>query len=257
MDIQHLKSLKVLVIGDYCTDVFKYGTCERLSPEAPVPVFSYKYSTKTDGMAGNVVNNLKSFGVYVTLKTSCNEAIKERLIDIRSKQHLLRIDYEQKAEPIRFDSIENLQSYDAIIISDYNKGSIDNLLVQQILHNFQKPIFVDSKKNDLSIFENCIIKINESEFKNLTKTPKKCKLIVTIGEQGAKYEGVVYPAQKVQTFDVSGAGDSFIAGLCVQYLLNTNLELAIKFANTCASNVVTKTGTAAIVFNEVKDELCF
>ena len=44
--IQQLKSLNVLVIGDYCIDQFSYGSCLRLSPEAPVPVFDIKYTNK-------------------------------------------------------------------------------------------------------------------------------------------------------------------------------------------------------------------
>lgn len=257
MDIQLLKSFKILVIGDYCIDVFKYGTCERISPEAPVPVFSFKYLTKTDGMAGNVVNNIKALNVDASLHSSETQAVKERLIDLKSKQHIVRVDYEEKVESIRFDLIRNLDRYDCIVISDYNKGSIDEKLVKQIIKNFKNPIFVDSKKNDLSIFEGCIIKINESEYKNLKRLPKKCDLIVTLGENGAKYNGVLHSTEKVQVFDVSGAGDSFLAGLCVQYLLKKDLTLSIKFANICASNVVKKIGTAVIDFEEVKNELCF
>lgn len=257
MDIQHLKSLKILVIGDYCIDIFRYGTCERLSPEAPVPVFCFKHMVKTDGMAGNVVNNLASLNVQAKLETSSGDIIKERLIDLKSKQHLVRIDYEQKIESVKYELIKNLNSYDSIIISDYNKGAIDSLLIKQIIKNYNKPIFVDSKKNDLSIFENCIIKINESEYKNLKKLPKKYDLIITLGENGAKHNGIIYPTEKVQVFDVSGAGDSFISGLCVQYLLKKDLAIAIKFANLCASNVVKKIGTSVVGFEEVKDELCF
>lgn len=257
MDIQQLKSLKILVIGDYCVDIFKYGICERLSPEAPVPVFNFKHLTKNDGMAGNVVNNLKALKVNAILETSYSEIIKERLIDLKSKQHLVRIDYEQPIEPIKFESIRNLDTYDSVIVSDYNKGSVNDKLIKDILNNFNKPIFVDTKKTDLSIFENCIIKINESEYKNVKKMPKKCDLIVTLGERGAKYNNIIYSTEKVNVFDVSGAGDSFLCGLCVQYLINKDLICAIKFANICAANVVKKIGTAVVEFEEVKDEICF
>ena len=52
--------MKILIIGDSCTDKFIYGECKRICPEAPVPVFSPINSTKNDGMAKNVFNNLRS-----------------------------------------------------------------------------------------------------------------------------------------------------------------------------------------------------
>jgi bifunctional ADP-heptose synthase (sugar kinase/adenylyltransferase) len=51
--------MKILVIGDSCTDVFIYGRCERLNPEAPIPVFEPTKTITNQGMAGNVVANLK------------------------------------------------------------------------------------------------------------------------------------------------------------------------------------------------------
>jgi len=258
MDIQRLKSLKVLVIGDYCTDIFKFGTCERLSPEAPVPVFLFQHEIKTDGMAGNVANNLKSLNIDTTLKVSNKQTVKERYIDIKSKQHLLRTDYEVYQSDIIL-SAENLNKYDGIIIADYNKGSITKNVINYIIKNYTKSIFIDSKKKDLSIFDykNCIIKINEQEFEKAIYLPKKAELIVTIGEKGALRNNVIYPTKKVEVFDVSGAGDSFISGLTVQYLLNKNIEDAIRFGNCCAANVVKKIGTSVINFEEVKHDLCF
>ena len=52
--------IKVLVIGEACEDIFIYGDCKRRSPEAPVPVLNPITITKNEGMAGNVVNNLRA-----------------------------------------------------------------------------------------------------------------------------------------------------------------------------------------------------
>lgn len=258
MDIQRLKQLKILVIGDYCTDIFKYGYCNRLSPEAPVPVFLYDYEKKMDGMAGNVNQNLVCLKTNSTLICSNKDSLKVRYVDIKSKQHLIRTDYEKKNKPISINSIGNMKKYDAIVVSDYNKGSIVEENIKYIIENFKGPIFVDSKKNDLSIFKKCIIKINESEFIKSTNIPKNSELIVTLGENGALYKEEIIPVnKKVTVFDVSGAGDSFMAGLVVQYLIKNDLKFAIKFANVCASSVVQKTGTACIDFEEVKNEICF
>ena len=51
--------MKILVIGDQCTDQYTYCDITRLCPEAPVPVLQFKYSVTTLGMAGNVSRNLQ------------------------------------------------------------------------------------------------------------------------------------------------------------------------------------------------------
>ena len=153
MDIQQLKQLKILTIGDYCTDVFKYGICNRISPEAPVPVFLFDHEVKADGMAGNVHKNVLSLKANSTLICSNKESLKVRYVDLKSKQHLLRADFEKESKPININHIGNIKKYDAIIISDYNKGAIVEENVKYIIDNFNGPIFVDSKKNNLSIFK--------------------------------------------------------------------------------------------------------
>jgi D-beta-D-heptose 7-phosphate kinase/D-beta-D-heptose 1-phosphate adenosyltransferase len=257
MDIQQLTLLKILVIGDYCQDVFKYGKCERLSPEAPVPVFCFEREIKTEGMSGNVYKNLLALNVQAHLIVSNMDTIKERYIDSKSKQHLLRVDYEKQSEEIKIPK-EKLDKYHAIIVSDYNKGSINENNIRS-LFNFSGPIFVDSKKPDLQIFdrENVFVKINQDEYNRSKSLPQKNRLIVTMGEKGALYNGNIYPSKKVDVFDVSGAGDTFIAALCVQYLLTNSISEAIIFANLCASSVVSKSGTAIINFEDVKNDLRF
>ena len=65
--------MKILVIGDSCTDVFIYGKIERLSPEAPVPVIVPLYEKNNPGMAGNVAANLEALGAEVHLVTNEKE----------------------------------------------------------------------------------------------------------------------------------------------------------------------------------------
>ncbi len=52
---------KILVIGDSCIDIFKYGEVNRLAPEAPIPIIVPETEKSNPGMAGNVVENLKYF----------------------------------------------------------------------------------------------------------------------------------------------------------------------------------------------------
>ena len=68
--------MKLLVIGDSCIDVFRYGKVERLAPEAPVPVIVPEREESTPGMAGNVVRNLEALGADVNFITNTTEISK-------------------------------------------------------------------------------------------------------------------------------------------------------------------------------------
>jgi D-beta-D-heptose 7-phosphate kinase/D-beta-D-heptose 1-phosphate adenosyltransferase len=57
--------MNILVIGDSCTDVFRYGKVTRIAPEAPVPVIVPEKEIANPGMAGNVVANLKALGANI------------------------------------------------------------------------------------------------------------------------------------------------------------------------------------------------
>ncbi len=52
--------MRILVIGDSCTDIFVYGNATRLCPEAPAPVFEPSRTVTNDGMAGNVRANYQN-----------------------------------------------------------------------------------------------------------------------------------------------------------------------------------------------------
>jgi bifunctional ADP-heptose synthase (sugar kinase/adenylyltransferase) len=263
--------MKILVIGDSCLDRYRYGTCERISPEAPVPIMRHVETFEYPGMALNVVENLKAFDVDVDLITNTEVIIKERFVDIKSKHHLLRADF---GETERIKEVDNglisdriKQEYDVIIISDYDKGFISLKNINDLIGILIKksiPIFVDTKKTDLTVFTNCIIKINEiednriDEKSRISLIKKNISLIVTLGENGARFQGKHYPANKVNSLDVSGAGDTFLAALVYSYMKNnSNIEKAIHFANKCASIVVQKNGTYAITKQDIeKNEIC-
>ena len=62
-----MDNIKVVVIGENCTDKFVYGDVNRLCPEAPVPVLNPRKITKNPGMAGNVVENLKALNNSINI----------------------------------------------------------------------------------------------------------------------------------------------------------------------------------------------
>tara|TARA_R100001163_G_C5064186_1_gene201698 strand:+ start:1990 stop:2778 length:789 start_codon:yes stop_codon:yes gene_type:complete len=259
MDIQQQKQFKILVLGDNCDDVYHYGTCERLSPEAPVPILKeHKIITKR-GMSGNVAENLKSFGFKV--HHICNESViqKHRFVDIKHSQHLFRVDCGENNTLDSVDLESVMSKYpacniDAIVISDYDKGFLNEYQCQKICQFYKKlPIFVDSKKTDLSCFSGCIIKINEHEKRNITQHPKKSDLVVTLGSKGALYGDKIYKAKEVEVYDVCGAGDVFLSALVYKYLLTKNMDAAIIFSNKCASYSVSKFGTHVLTREEIED----
>ena len=243
---QQQKQYKILLLGDNCTDVYQYGTVDTLSPEAPVPIFKFKYQESRPGMAGNVYSNLKSLGCeveYLHRETS----IKTRLIDIKSRQHIVRIDHDIISKPIDIHSFTP-SLYNVIVVSDYNKGTISYQLVEDLIST-GIPVFVDTKKTDLQRFDGAWVKINELEY---NKVQTKCsKLIVTKGERGVMYNQLQVPSFKVEVVDVTGAGDTFLAALCYKFLESNNIESAIKFANKASSITVQHFGCYAPSLDEI------
>jgi len=243
-----VKTYNILLIGDNCQDIYQYGYVDRISPEAPVPVFRFDHEKTKPGMAGNVYENLLQFNCqvnYIYDRTST----KTRLIDLRSGQHIVRIDNDLMSEPIRLAD-NRFDVYSAIVISDYNKGSVDSELITTIRKNFSGPIFVDTKKTDLAEFEGCFVKINAIEYSLAHTLPTD--LIVTRGRQGADYQGQTYPAPEIEVVDTCGAGDTFLAALTYGYLNNhSDIGLAIEFANRAAAITVQHSGVYAPSMEEI------
>lgn len=244
------KKFKVLLIGDNCTDIYRYGTVDRISPEAPVPIFKFIKDESRPGMIGNVRANLQNFGIDVHCLNG-NSSTKTRLIDIRSKQHVLRLDDDVISRALLFDNISpELLKVDAIVISDYDKGYVNYNLVKDLRNNYEGPIFVDSKKTDLHNFEGCFVKVNAMERAAAITTCTD--LIVTLGEKGAEYDGKIYPAPKTEVVDVCGAGDTFISALTYQYLNVPDIENAIEFAVRAGAVSVQHSGVYAPSLEEIK-----
>jgi len=259
MSFQPPKSLNVLLLGDSCLDVYHYGSCSRISPEAQVPVFVEDEIEVRHGMALNVYLNLLAFGLAVECMIGDTQVEKHRYIDFKSKQHLLRVDLNEHEETgvFRFDE-RMMGDIDIVVISDYNKGFLHPAACSSLTrYCFDKnvPVFVDSKKKDLSCFENCILKINKNEYEEVTQYPNNYDLIVTLGAEGTLYKGEIYDTKQVEVFDVCGAGDVFISSLVYKYMQHGDMIKAIEFANKCAAHSVTKFGTYVLTEEDVND-LC-
>lgn len=249
MDTPAQPKFNILLIGDNCIDVYQYGNVDRISPEAPVPVFESVSEESRPGMAANVLANLEALGCTVNYLHG-DTSVKTRLIDIRSRQQLLRIDNDAYSDALTIESaIPDI--YDAIVVSDYNKGTVTYELIAELRQDFDGPIFVDTKKTDLEYFEGCIVKINNVEYQRITS---ECSdLIVTLGKDGARYRDSVYPATHIEITDVTGAGDTFLAALCVEYLRSDgNMPQAIEFAIRASSITVQHRGVYAPRWEELQ-----
>lgn len=247
---------KILLLGETCVDKFIYGTCDRLNPEAPTPVFKETKIHSNVGMAGNVCENLKWLGLSTEFISNKVQITKSRFVDEVSNYILIRVDDEPKLKPLTLKDIDvnKLEEYDAIVISDYNKG----LLTKEFLSNlfmYAKALniktFMDTKKDIGEWAIECdYIKINQKEFNNpkhfeyLSTKFFKNKLIVTLGSDGCFYSNQQYKTLEVSVRDVVGAGDTFLAGLVYGYLIDGEIEYGIRLANRLSADVVSKRGVA-------------
>lgn len=241
----------VTVIGELCHDIFVYGDTKRLSPEAPVPVLTHTHVETNLGMAGNVKQNLLSLdsSIRVNLFHQKTEIKKTRYVDDKSNHMFLRVD-EGEENIDRFNlnisKTNAIKNSDLVIVSDYNKGFLDEELLIQIGKNSKLSIIDTKKKLTEEIMNSfTFIKLNEHEYKtnDSIANSNKEKFIITLGMRGAKHNDVEYPSPSPkQTMDVSGAGDTFTASFILKYHQTKDIGESIIFANLMSSIVVSKRG---------------
>ena len=244
---------KVLVIGDSCLDVFEYGKCRRICPEAPVPVLTPISETQNSGMAANVFENLEGLGVKCAILTNKTLPTKRRIIDEASNQMIVRVDSNDSVEPLDWEILNQIYfaDYEAIVVSDYDKGFLDREQLRFISHQ-HNTVFIDTKKNiDDWILDFFCIKINDKESQEnwgFLHEHYHGNLIVTLGKEGAilNYREKFPITNEHPVRDLTGAGDTFIAGLVANYIETKDIKEAIKFANICASWAVSQKGIGVV-----------
>ena len=252
----------VLIIGDSCKDVFIYGGVKRLTPEAPVPVFNPESEKSNDGMARNVANNVEALNTTIYTITNNNSIRKIRYVDEKSNQLVLRVDEHDFCRRIDWNVLRKIQDnkcrlpmsdvedVDAIIVSDYCKGFLHEDDIEYICQANDN-VFVDTKKKLGDWINDCTyLKINSLEYAENKEFFKDNdvfkKTIVTKGNEGCLFRDKIYTTDDVQVKDISGAGDTFIAGLVVEYVRSNDIEKAINFAQDCTKIVVQKHGVSTI-----------
>ena len=161
----------------------------------------------------------------------------------------MRVDEKDVTDRIEIHNLRDLKNYDAIIISDYCKGFLTEEDIAKIA-SLHKLVILDTKKKlgdwckDITF-----IKVNRQEFQNNFGVIKENdwlfeKIICTLDRGGAMYKTQTFKVQSVDTADVSGAGDTFVAGFIARYLDSENIEESIEWANHCAGEVVKEKGVS-------------
>ena len=293
--------IKILLVGDFMVDHYILGTSNRMSPEAPVPVVNHQNSYSIPGGAGNVAMNINAMGGNVTCLGVVGDDIwgKKLLNILKNKginiddinivkdypttlkqriysngKQVARIDTEEIIDYNLDDLIENNNCiYDAVILSDYNKGVLNNSL-SALTH--LNNVIVDPKKDNFHHYIGAkIITPNLKELKRASKidiiddkslvlackdlikkydftyiVAKKGSAGITIVGKDGYVENIM--SNKAEKPDVTGAGDTVIAALSLAYAKTRDISLSAKIANTAAGIVVTKTGTATVSMNEIE-----
>lgn len=284
----NLENIKIAVFGDVMLDIYCHGEITRISPEAPVPVFS---TTKTEyrlGGAGNVAVNLKSLGVDVSLfghvgNDTHGDRIQNMLDTLQIKhslihtnrtttkmrylsqgQQVMRVDQDHKNPPL--DAKYQLSGLDAIIISDYGKGSAEACAsIISKARDLDIPVLVDPKGKDFSKYRGAtLITPNEKEYQEAfgNQPPNEVRkrlyienLLLTQGERGMtlfmdtgthKEE-----ASAKAVYDVTGAGDTVIAVMAVCLATGISPEESMILANKSAGLVVGKIGAASVTWQDL------
>ncbi len=200
--VKAFRGTRVLVIGDLMLDRFVYGSVERISPEAPVPIFTYGHEVSMLGGAGNVVRNLASLGgsscfisvigadatghaltrltgeevgVEPYLITQSARVSTEKTRYIAASQQLLRSDREtiQAVDAATEQRIvqlaeEELPRVQVLVLSDYGKGVITRSLVSRLMVVAARvgvPVLVDPKQRDFGYYAGAsVVSPNAKEF---------------------------------------------------------------------------------------------
>ncbi len=314
--VKKFASANILVIGDIIVDHFIWGSVSRISPEAPVPVVNVTHEDILLGGAANVLHNIYDMGGQVTLCGIIgDDYMGNRLLDLlgelgSSKEGILQLTdhlttkktriIAQNQQVVRFDRerdirlskdriqqlmdfIEhNLTSFDAIILSDYDKGMICTEVMDCLRTKLQScpdiPVIVDPKPRHGELFHGTTLLtpnkheaeilsgITITDEESLTKAAQKImdnlgtqSILITQGEAGmALLENgnpiITIPTMAKEVYDVTGAGDTVIATLALALACKVPLPDAAALANFAAGIVVGKVGTATASAHELLTE---
>ncbi|MFP4793376.1 bifunctional D-glycero-beta-D-manno-heptose-7-phosphate kinase/D-glycero-beta-D-manno-heptose 1-phosphate adenylyltransferase HldE [Pasteurella multocida] len=304
------KQAKVLVLGDVMLDRYWFGATNRISPEAPVPVVRVQDNEERAGGAANVAMNIATLNVPVKLlgltgRDETGLALESLLAKSRIEcdfvqlhthptitklrilsrhQQLLRLDFEEDFQNVTSDTLlqkldSALQNYGALVLSDYGKGTLNQVQKMiQLARQANIPVLIDPKGTDFERYRGAtLLTPNMSEFEavvgkcdseeeiiekglKLIEQIELSALLVTRSEKGMTLLRPNQPAFHLATeakevFDVTGAGDTVISVLATGLADGRSFEEACYLANVAAGIVVGKLGTSTVSTVELENAI--
>jgi rfaE bifunctional protein kinase chain/domain len=319
--VRRFAQRRILVVGDAIADQFVHGAISRVSREAPVLILRHEHTETLPGGAANCAANLAALGAQTSLvsvvgKDVAGKALVEKLSEsgvdtsriatsdklqtttkVRilggqlhsTRQQVIRIDYEGEPlqetdlrEQLRESVLEQVQSSDAVIISDYNYGVADGemaMFARDGAAARKIPVLGDSRFRLSTFSEFTSATPNEDEVEQLTGKTFLAQddleaaaeelrerlgyraLLVTRGGHGMTLleEGVaplhIDAVGASEPVDVTGAGDTVIATYALALASDASFPDAARLANYAGGLVVMKRGTATVTAAELENSL--
>ncbi|HDR1573832.1 TPA: bifunctional D-glycero-beta-D-manno-heptose-7-phosphate kinase/D-glycero-beta-D-manno-heptose 1-phosphate adenylyltransferase HldE, partial [Pasteurella multocida] len=291
-------------------DRYWFGATNRISPEAPVPVVRVQDNEERAGGAANVAMNIAALNVPVKLlgltgRDETGLALESLLAKSRIEcdfvqlhthptitklrilsrhQQLLRLDFEEDFQNVTSDALlqkldSALQNYGALVLSDYGKGTLNQVQKMiQLARQANIPVLIDPKGTDFERYRGAtLLTPNMSEFEavvgkcdseeeiiekglKLIEQIDLSALLVTRSEKGMTLLRPNQPAFHLATeakevFDVTGAGDTVISVLATGLADGRSFEEACYLANVAAGIVVGKLGTSTVSTVELENAI--
>jgi D-glycero-beta-D-manno-heptose-7-phosphate kinase len=310
--IQAMSDRKLVVLGDVMLDEFVWGDVTRISPEAPVPVVDIRRESVHLGGAANVLANVIALGatgcvvgvvgndsagarIKTTLGEICTQADEYLAVDdsrpsttktriIAHSQLVVRADREDrkpvngKVEQRIIESLKKaIESADAFVVSDYDKGVVTPRILGEILKLAYKkvPVLVDPKIRNFPYYQPASLitpnhfealrmsNLEEDSDEGLHQAARLIQerldcdaVLITRGERGIMLlernsEPVFVETAAREVYDVTGAGDTVIATLAASMAAGASTLEAATLANHAAGIVVGKVGTATATAEEL------
>ncbi|WP_416190981.1 D-glycero-beta-D-manno-heptose-7-phosphate kinase [Neisseria sp. CCUG12390] len=226
---------------------------------------------------------MRQDGVESYLMRDAQIATTVKLRVVARNQQLIRLDFEENPhhevlEQVKTRYQEVLPDYDAVIFSDYGKGGLTHIAdMIDWAKQAGKAVLIDPKGDDYEKYAGAtLITPNRSELKevvgswkneddltekaqNLRRHLELTAILLTRSEEGMTLfndgEAVYQPTRAQEVYDVSGAGDTVIAGMGLAMAAGFTMPEAMHLANTAAGVVVAKLGTAVCSFKELENAL--
>lgn len=256
-----MKQPTIAVFGDWFYDTYWIGKTNRISPEAPIPVVKIDKVDTFSGGAANVKENLLALGALVPEMQNFSYIgypTKNRLIV--DTYQLARWDQNDEQPEFPLKLIKEVKA-DAVIISDYGKGSITYAVIEAIAA-LNLPTFIDTKRSprDFDVVWNPTFFPNQKEYEQYYMDYKlQPSVVYKRGADGIEFHqfGSVigkYPAFADKVVSVCGAGDSVLSAFV--YASLTHHPDPLLFASLAAAVVVGKPYTAIATLDEIESMRC-